>query len=649
MKHTYTTLIVLLTTLVALGQSSFTDYTWEKSPTLTTIDSPYTSKSSTVLEDHRLIILDFDAAYDNALIQYQVMHRKIRVNTEEGVERNNRVYIPTTNVLELVEAKARVIQPNGNVVELKEEDIRSSEDLDDEGEYTFFALEGLEPGSEVEQLIKFKKPPSLDGNELVYQTNRWLMHGSLEVQSPEILSIAFKSYNGADSVQQDTTITDQFVYRWSMDTIPPLLSEPFSARDKHLLAVMYKAEHNYNTGERNIISYNKVADRLFQGMHQELSRKEEKAVSKLLEKRISPAGSQEDIIRQIELYLKSNFLIVDGADDASLDDIIDNRYANEGDMIRLYCQLFTMADIPYEFGLTCDRFDYEFDREFEAYLFLRDWFFYFPSIDQFLTPTEENLRLGYLMPKSTDMYGLFIKKVALSGFATGVSEVKYIPPVPAAQNTNVIRCTVKAGNGFDRPEIAFFRSLSGYNASGIQHYYQLMDEKERTELDNVFTKIMGEEVEVLDYTVNNIQPEEALIKPLEYEGTLYYPNLVERAGPKVLLNIGMLIGAQSEMYSEEERQLPIENTFNRRYDRELTIQLPEGATIANLDALDIAIEDAEKTMGFMVDYTMEGSTLTIQIDEYYKQIRYPIERYEEFREVINAAADFNKIKLVVEM
>jgi LAS superfamily LD-carboxypeptidase LdcB len=44
----------------------------------------------------------------------------------------------------------------------------------------------------------------------------------------------------------------------------------------------------------------------------------------------------------------------------------------------------------------------------------------------------------------------------------------------------------------------------------------------------------------------------------------------------------------------------------------------------------------------------EGNTVTITVNEYYNKIRLSKDHYEAFKNVINAAADFNKVVLVFE-
>jgi hypothetical protein len=60
------------------------------------------------------------------------------------------------------------------------------------------------------------------------------------------------------------------------------------------------------------------------------------------------------------------------------------------------------------------------------------------------------------------------------------------------------------------------------------------------------------------------------------------------------------------------------------------------------------VADDKKQMGFLSDYILDGNEITVTVDEYYEVTSLPASAYEPFRNVINAAADFNKIKLVLE-
>ena len=128
-------------------------------------------------------------------------------------------------------------------------------------------------------------------------------------------------------------------------------------------------------------------------------------------------------------------------------------------------------------------------------------------------------------------------------------------------------------------------------------------------------------------------------------------HFVERAGSRILFKVGELIGPQIEMYRDDERTVAVENDFNRMYNRTIKIHLPDGYRVRNADDLliDIAYTDEDDVpFSFKSDYILEDKVLTVHIEEYYKEIYAPLSRYEDFRKVVNAAADFNKITLVLE-
>ena len=115
--------------------------------------------------------------------------------------------------------------------------------------------------------------------------------------------------------------------------------------------------------------------------------------------------------------------------------------------------------------------------------------------------------------------------------------------------------------------------------------------------------------------------------------------------------MGELIGKQTEMYQEKKRKLPLDSEFQREYARTITINIPEGYQIANLEDIHLDesySEDDESLMAFKSNYELKGDQLIITADEHYKTNHLPVEKFENYRRVINSAADFNKVVLVLE-
>lgn len=73
--------------------------------------------------------------------------------------------------------------------------------------------------------------------------------------------------------------------------------------------------------------------------------------------------------------------------------------------------------------------------------------------------------------------------------------------------------------------------------------------------------------------------------------------------------------------------------------------------INNLDALTINneyVKDSETLMSFKSSFTFENNTLTVIVDEYYNLITIEPILYNTYRKIINSAADFNKVSLILE-
>ena len=85
--------------------------------------------------------------------------------------------------------------------------------------------------------------------------------------------------------------------------------------------------------------------------------------------------------------------------------------------------------------------------------------------------------------------------------------------------------------------------------------------------------------------------------------------------------------------------------------RKINFTIPDGYVIKNLDDLKIDHtyqENGQTTMGFTSTYKVEGNVVRITIQEEYRRTYYPLSQFEDFKKVINAAADFNKVALVLE-
>ena len=139
--------------------------------------------------------------------------------------------------------------------------------------------------------------------------------------------------------------------------------------------------------------------------------------------------------------------------------------------------------------------------------------------------------------------------------------------------------------------------------------------------------------------------------PFIFHSKIKSTEFVEKAGNKFLLKIGFAIGPQVEMYQEKPRQQPISLEYPHYEERTIDFVIPNGYTIKNADDLKIEQtfkDNGELTMGFVSGYKINGNVLSVHIMEEYRRTSYPLSQFEEFKKIINASSDFNKVILVLE-
>ena len=200
-------------------------------------------------------------------------------------------------------------------------------------------------------------------------------------------------------------------------------------------------------------------------------------------------------------------------------------------------------------------------------------------------------------------------------------------------------------------KIKLDRSMSGYYAMYFQPFIHLVKDEAKTELIEGFAKNINDDVEITEKELVNGDPELFGIKPIQFLLSFNSEAFIEKAGKKYLFKVGDLIGKQMQMYQEKERILPVENEFTRSYYRTINIKIPEGYKVANLNDINIKNtfnKEGNELLIFHSHYKLNGNLLVITADEHYRKNIIETSNYEDYRTVINSAADFNKLTLVFE-
>ncbi|PQJ68597.1 DUF3857 domain-containing protein [Polaribacter butkevichii] len=654
MKIKISLLVALLFTFqIAVAQETlfFKSYDWEASPNYT-VEKERTEDMIAVKEK---TVTEFTFDKED-LVEYFLEHKVLWLNSDDAIEEYNKIYLPFTVGAELQINKARVITPEGKIINLDQSKILTAEDEETGSTYKYYALEGITKGSFIEYMYVVKRPPSYTGEKRYIQDAYYKENVEFDLFSPSNLLFKFKSYNNVPDVDTDTLSADKRHYKLYVAKVPKLENEYQAPYNASRGFIVYKMDKNTNNMGVDIISYGNIAHNLYTSYYPAYSEKTTGLLNDFIkELDLSKKADEETIVRKLDYYIKTTVYSQDiyGDDLENLDLILAQQIANETGVIKLYIAVLRTLNIAHELVVTTDRNEIKFDPEFEATNFLTDFLLYFPASDKYLSPNASGTRFGFPMPYVTDNYGLFLKEVVNGDQKSVTGKIKYIEPVTADKIADVMKVTIDFDeDNLTENTVHLDRAFSGYYAMNIQPFMHLIQGKEaRNDLVDSFVESATPEFEIKSRKLINDDAELFGVKPLQVIVDFTTEGFVEKAGRKYLFKLGDLIGQQLEMYQEKERVLPLEGQFHRSYYRTLTLHIPKGYKITNLEDIIIDnsyVKDGKELFSFKSAYQLKGNTLTVTADEHYRENNIQVAMYEEYRTVINSAADFNKIVLLLE-
>ncbi|MFN4028206.1 MAG: DUF3857 domain-containing protein [Flavobacterium sp.] len=648
--HRLTALVAVLFSMSINAQDfSFQNYHWDDKNTVIDIPAQYKNEPEVVLSRVTKIEL---ASKGKGAAQYYLVHERTYINSNDAVERNNKVYIPFKMNESVIETKVRVIQQNGKITLFDKKDIKEEVDEEKQLKYNYFAITGLEKGSVIEKIFMLEEFPELDGKTMRMQSSVPIVSNEFQLIYPRHLKFKTKSSNGlpeaveetaADTLKKTLTVKDTNIAALEDD-------EKYSNRDVHLKLFRYKLDENFYTGAKNINSYAKFTSNFYDRINPPLDKKQQKSIEDFCSQ-IPKSNDLQEQIWNIENKVKKTITFNLYADNAeSITDIIKSKQANRIDMLKLYSAVFRHFKIENKVVLTSNRFEIPFEKDFESYENLDEALLYFPAIKKYLTPSEIEYRIPLFPDGLGNNNGLFISEKIFGGVGMGVSEINFIELPGVELTTDYMVITADFTEDIENPKITTAIDFGGYTAMNFQPIKDFTSaEQYQTILKNIAE----------NYTINteysslkteNDGVENIGKKPFVMKLTFDGKDLIQNAGGNYLFSVGKLIGSQMELYQENKRTLPVEIDHPHAYQRTLKIILPKGVTAKNLEKFNMNFKtdlNNKTEAGFVSSYTEKDGVITVTNTEFYNVVNYPLEKFNDYKNVINAAADFNKIVIML--
>ena len=587
----------------------------------------------------------FKSKFTEEVYVYETRHTKTKINRINN-PLDNEIIISKINVSEIVDVRAKIINQD-TIISYGFDEMKQMINSDDSDEnYNNYKLPNLDEGDIVEIMYTVKKDFNFNGNKIIEESYPILLSKFILIENNFKSNI--KIYNSNNSFVSDIIFDGKKSKQIIFNNLNATANEQYSTPIANKIKISYQCYEN-----RDDVSQIEYWGNLVQNVSElffpkAVNEKAKEILREIKHGYVKIPWNELKIANAIDEYIKNNFVISD-EDDPKLNDIeyiLNNKISNDFSIIQVYSSLFKEADIEYEVAISCNRYFLKFDPELFDPNQLREFLIFLPNQEKYISPNRVEYRVSEAPEDLLGNYGIFIDKdldyyfSEITLFDQDFSQIKKNIEVNISRNLNKIKIDER-------------RLFSGYWAITNRNYIYLSENEKTDFLVDFFTVNGLDNKKVSNYNIKNFDiSHNSFNTPLEITSTISTSDLIEEKEGLTYLKIGKVIGLQSNLFDEKERINPIEINFPNSYDYNIKVNIPRGYKIVDFSELNKSKEyisvDGNSTAKFLSKATVNGNVLNINIKEYYKELRYSKKRYQEFREVINAAAKFYESSVRIE-
>jgi len=627
-----TALFFLLLLTIQSHSQEIKSYTWDEKPNFKEIPEEYKNQPAVVLLDKRWI---HTRVGGYAFATFGMNHFAIKINKVEEINKYNKIKAQDNGYIrEVRDFHARIIKPNGDIKVLPQDKIIETT----EDKVKSIVFEGVEAGDILEYYFIIKENPMADGVE-VFQKEIPVLFAEFTYTREGVRFETFASPEFEKKSVDNKTIL-------SASNIPPFEEESNAKNIKNLLKIIYMV----STPGIDTYSWATFLPRyLSKPSFQYLNKSQAREFIQNLN--LGTETIDEKLIK-IDDYIKTNFDFVGRGETAQK---ITNLKSGKqkltaGDIFDLYGFILKELTIPYKVVAGMSRFDGDIDSEKFVVPLSHEFMYYIIETQKFISPYEKYLCYGYPMYEVQGSKGRTYYPALKENY-----EITF-PIAPAEYTVSETQSNVFLSDDLQTATIDKLYSNTGYDGQLYRNLvtYIKDNKDEKTLADFIKERIFGKE---FDLKLDTFTFENQEFK-YNYANTPYIikvkaeakESLTETAGNLVLVNLGKLIGRQSNLYQEAERKWDVDLSYAKTYKHKIIFDIPKGYEVESFK--DFIIDkkmggDERKNCSFTSTAKVEGNQLIVEVSEVYKAINYPKEVYQEYRNVVNASSDFTKASVVL--
>lgn len=631
MKKISLFLLLLMSALAFSQAEEVKNYEWDAVPKFTEIPKEFMTYPAVVLKDYRL--------YENRIGQYTykafvVKHCAIKILTDDGINDFNKVSIDKKYVRDYRDLKARVIKPNGKVEELPKERIIEKDNSDEKQ----FVFEGVEKGDIIEYYYVIKDFPDFSGSEY-FQRTIPVMDGKFQINViPQTYTYVY-GYNG----MSEYFAKGQKIF--TVKNLPAYKFEPNATNYANLAKVFYYTRTTRYDFEDFFHDLNSFAD----GTNAKSMVKNFITDLKLDD----TAVPLDERLKKMDIYLKTNLEL---EYQPSYKKIFEDKKITPKMVLNLYKDVLDYLKVKYKLMASTDKFENHLDEVHVVPEMLSEIMIFIPETNKVVSPFYYWMPYGPPSNVSVNNVGVLFNYELKNRSSNGHVYYNFVNVDGPSMEDNLIKTTSDISIDDDMETVSVNKKMetNGYRSYYSRYYMKYVPEEKVKDYvkENLFQEV---DVEIKNYTISNKEYESNYdkTKPFTIDTEVKVKEAwLENAGKNYLFSIGKVLGKQTDLYQEKERQYAVDLYYPKKYLHTINLTIPKGYSVKTVDNLlfskQIKDDENKEVIGsFISAAKIEGNVLKISIEEFYNFTHLEKERYNEYRDLINTAFDFYKSALVL--
>ncbi|WP_300489315.1 DUF3857 domain-containing protein [Flavobacterium sp.] len=629
--------LLLLFVVFQVDAQKIKDYSWDEKPVFDTIPERYQDFPAIVLKDNRWVHLRMGGyGYSS----FMMKHMAVKINKKDVINQYNKVRAVNGLTLKVRDFHARIIKPNGTINVLSEDKIIETE----EDKIKSLVFEGVEEGDILEYYYILKEVP-IASNYEIFQYEVPLLRAQFQLSgNPGVRFL----YDKSDLFSK---WEDNSGYVFVAENIPAYKYEKEAKNTLLINKIVYEA-----TILGTFRHWGSFFDAAFRKFNKtQISKGKSKDFLKDL-KLDDATKSTDERLTILDNYIKDNFEFRQRGEASKIKELATGKQKlSSMEMVSLYGLTLQQMKIPFKLIFGVDRFVGIVHPDIFYSVVPHKIVFYIPETKKYITPTEDYISYGPVTEYELQDSGGVVYDYSNPTKPDYKVEVHQFPITNADYTRKATETVVALTNDGKNATLEKKIAATGYLGQATRGFVKELkvnDEKEAIEKFVKYIALEGMEIKLNDY---GFKAEEF---SNNYTNTPFEINLkaetvadfTESAGNYLMVNLGKVIGKQNDLYQETTRKKPIATNYAKQYQHKIVFTIPKGYTVESYKDFiqNKELKRENKTIvKFSSNVKIVDNQFVVEIEEFYNDINYPVSEYPSYREVINAAADFNKAALVL--